>query len=197
MKRNMNKNKSLVNKKMKRNRILLALLGMLLLIIVTKGIVYNGTDQILYKDYILQYSKEYRLNPYLVMAIIKTESNFDKDAISPKGAMGLMQITESTAEWVAESTGTADFEIHDLYDPETNIKMGCWYINKLREEFGTTELILAAYNAGPGNVDEWLKDSDISKDGQKLDNIPFVETDNYIKKVLSNEEIYQHLNETN
>jgi len=192
-----NKNKSLVNKKMKRNRILLALLGMLLLIIVTKGIVYNGTDQILYKDYILQYSKEYRLNPYLVMAIIKTESNFDKDAISPKGAMGLMQITESTAEWVAESTGTADFEIHDLYDPETNIKMGCWYINKLREEFGTTELILAAYNAGPGNVDEWLKDSDISKDGQKLDNIPFVETDNYIKKVLSNEEIYQHLNETN
>ena len=197
MKSNMHKNKSLVNKKMKRNRILLALLGMLLLIIVTKGIVYNGTNQILYKDYILQYSKEHGLNPYLVMAIIKTESNFDKDAISPKGAMGLMQITESTAEWVAESTGTADFEIHDLYDPETNIKMGCWYINKLSEEFGTTELVLAAYNAGPGNVNEWLKDSDISKDGQKLDNIPFVETDNYIKRVLSNEEIYQHLNETN
>ena len=182
---------------MKRNRILLTLLAMLLLIFATKGVVYNGTNRILYKDYIIQYSMEYGLDPYLVMAIIKAESKFDKDAISPKGAMGLMQMTESTAEWVAESTGVEDFEANDLYDPETNIKMGCWYINKLREEFGNTELVLAAYNAGPGNVEEWLKDSDISKDGQNLDNIPYEETDNYIKRVLSNKEIYQNLNKIN
>jgi len=184
-------------RKMKRNRILLTLLVILLLVFATKGVVYNGANRILYKDYIVQYSKEYELDPYLVMAIINAESKFDKDAISSKGAMGLMQMTESTAEWVAESTNTTDFETHDLYDPETNIKMGCWYINKLRDEFGNTQLVLAAYNAGPGNVEEWLKDSNISKDGQYLDNIPYGETDNYIKRVLLNKEIYQHMNKIN
>ena len=96
-----------------------------------------------------------------------------------------MQMTGSTGAWVAKAIGDTNYVSSDLYDPKTNIKMGCWYVNYLKKEFGSTGLVLAAYNAGPGNVNKWLRNATISADGQNLENIPFDETRNYIKKVMT------------
>jgi soluble lytic murein transglycosylase len=147
-----------------------------------------------YSDYIMRYSKEYNLNPYLVAAVIKTESNFKKDAKSIKGAQGLMQITASTAEWAAGEMKLEDFNNDMLYQPEYNIRMGCWYIDNLKKEFnGNMDLVLAAYNGGRGNVQKWLADSSYSIDGKTLSYIPFKETDKYVKRVKINYNIYKIL----
>ena len=158
-----------------------------------KEILYKVTYPVFYKDYIIKYSAEYHIDPHLLMAIINTESRYDKNATSHKGAIGLMQLTESTADWIAESMGNSNFSKDDLYDPETNIRMGAWYINNIRQEFGSMELILAAYNAGRGNVKKWIGNATIAQDGKDLDNIPYAETEKYVKKVLSNQKIYKLL----
>lgn len=130
----------------------------------------------------------------MVAAVIKTESNFKPDAKSNKDAYGLMQITPSTAQWAAKEMGIQDYEENMLLDPEFNIKMGCWYIDNLKKEFnGDINLVLAAYNGGRGNVQKWLSSSDHSKDGKNLYYIPFKETDEYIKKVKVNYNIYKFL----
>jgi soluble lytic murein transglycosylase len=169
------------------------LLIALFAVLGVKEIVYNVTYPVVYKDYIIKYSDEYNIDPHLLMAIIKTESRYDKNATSHKGAIGLMQLTEPTADWIAVSMGNANFSTNDLYDPETNIKMGAWYINNIRQEFGSVELILAAYNAGRGNVKKWIGNSTIAEDGKDLDNIPYAETEKYVKKVLSSQKIYKIL----
>lgn len=147
-----------------------------------------------YSDNIIKYSKEYDLNSYLVAAVIKVESDFDKNAKSKKGARGLMQITPPTAEWVSDKMKIRDFDKDMLYNYDINIKMGCWYLDNLRNEFGTDmKLILAAYNGGRGNVKKWLNNKENSKDGVSLDYIPFKETDQYVKKVEVNYKIYNAL----
>lgn len=147
-----------------------------------------------YKDTIVEYSKKYDLDPYLVAAVIRTESGFRPKAKSNKNAMGLMQLTDSTAEWVAKEMGIKDFNIEDLNNPERNISMGCWYLENLNKEFKyDSNLVLAAYNAGRGNVNKWLKDDRYSNDGVTLEFIPFKETDKYVKKVDVNYKIYKFL----
>ncbi len=178
---------------MKIVKILSVLLAVLVVCFAARYILYEVLFPLQYKDIIDEYSSEYDIDAYLMMAMINTESDFDKEAVSPVGAKGLMQLTESTAKWIAEIVGDTDFVVDDLYDPETNIKMGSWYINYLKEKFDTTELVLAAYNAGPGNVNQWLNDSTISKDGKDYSNIPFEETRDYVKKILREEKIYQFL----
>lgn len=140
-----------------------------------------------------KYSKIYNIDTYLIMAIIKTESNFEKKATSKKDAMGLMQMTPSTGEWVAEKLNISNFNKEMLLDEETNIKFGCWYINDLKNEFGIQDNYLAAYNAGRGNVRKWLSDKKYSIDGKKLNYIPFLETDQYIKKVDFFYRVYKYL----
>lgn len=171
-----------------------------LLIIVFIVFVFNITSiaklffPLKHSDYIIKYSQRYALDPYLVSAVIKTESNFDEGARSHKNAYGLMQITPDTAEWAAEKMNIKDFDVSMLNDPEFNIKMGCWYLNNLREEFdGNIDVALAAYNGGRGNVQKWLKSSDHSLDGKNLHYIPFKETDKYVKKVKVNYSIYKYL----
>lgn len=147
-----------------------------------------------YSDYIVKYSKEYSLDVYFVIAVIKTESNFKRYVKSNKNAIGLMQITPDTAKWAAEKMNITDFNEDMLYDPEFNIRMGCWYLNDLKAEFNNDmKLVLAAYNGGRGNVQKWLKNSEHSTDGKNLDYIPFQETDKYIKRVEVNYRIYKFL----
>lgn len=147
-----------------------------------------------YKEYILKYSNENNLDPYLVAAVIRTESNFNSDALSRKDAKGLMQIMDDTAEWIAQKMKDKDFKTEDIFDAETNIKFGCWYLSNLRKEFGeNSELILAAYNGGRGNVKNWLNNKKYSKDGKSLQYIPFKETDRYIKKVRVTYNVYKYL----
>ncbi len=142
---------------------------------------------------IAKYSKMYNVDPIMVSAVIKTESNFDVDAKSKKNAYGLMQITPDTARWIADKMNMDNFSLDMLTDSDTNIKMGCWYLSNLNKEFNNNDLALAAYNAGRGNVQKWLKDPQYSKDGVSLTNIPFPETDRYITKVKLYYKIYKFL----
>lgn len=148
-----------------------------------------------YRELIEKYSCQYNLDPYLVAAVIRVESRFNSSAVSPKNARGLMQITGRTGEWIAGKLKITDYSEEKLFDPETNIKIGCWYLSTLYKEFGNKELMLAAYNAGSGNVSQWLKNKKYSKDGKTLDNIPFKETEQYIVKVKKSCVIYKKLYE--
>jgi len=178
---------------MKIIRNIMILLVVVIAFFAVRYYVYNVTYKVAYKDIIEKYASEYNIDEYLLMAIINTESNFNKDAVSKAGAKGLMQITDTTAKSIAKSMGDTDFKVDDLFDPETSIKMGAWYFDNLRTRFGSNELVLAAYNAGRGNVNTWLNASIISEDGKDYNNIPFSETKNYIKKVLKDEKIYKFL----
>ncbi|MCI6693385.1 MULTISPECIES: lytic transglycosylase domain-containing protein [unclassified Clostridium] len=147
-----------------------------------------------YAEYVNKYSEEYELDPYLVLAVIKTESDFDKTAVSKKDAKGLMQIMDTTGEWVAKEIGINYFMTSMMFDPELNIKIGCWYLKNLKEEFNNNlDLVLAAYNGGSGNVNKWLSHEEYSTDGENLDYIPFPETKKYVNKVKVNYNIYRYL----
>ena len=144
-----------------------------------------------YSVYVQKYSEEYNLDENLVYSIIKAESKFKEKALSRRGAKGLMQIADITRDWAIEELELGD-DI-DIYDPETNIRVGCWYLNTLYKEFGKTDLVIAAYNGGSGNVKKWLSDKEYSEDGESLNVIPFPETDKYITKVKKNYEQYKRL----
>lgn len=126
--------------------------------------------------------------PRLVLAIIKTESSFDNEKVSPKGAIGLMQIMPSTASYVS-SLFFANEEIN-LCDAKQNISVGVSYLIYLFDKFEDKKTVLSAYNAGEGRVYDWLENYSYSKDGKALDYIPFKETASYVEKVLHAEKIY-------
>ena len=145
-----------------------------------------------YEDLIVKYANEYELDPYFVAAVIKTESGFRPDAESSAGAIGLMQIMPETGQWAAEKIGMENFTNDMLLDPETNIRLGCWYLSFLKERFnGDLPIMMAAYNAGHNKVQQWLENPEYSSDGKQLTNIPYEETDNYVKKVTKAYEKYK------
>lgn len=133
-----------------------------------------------YSEYVEKYSKEFNLDKNIVYSVIKVESKFNCDAVSKRDAKGLMQIRDITRDWAAEEMGLKEV---DIFDPETNIKIGCWYLSKLYSEFGDLDLVIAAYNGGSGNVRKWLDNEKYSKDGENLHSIPFDQTSNYVEKV--------------
>jgi soluble lytic murein transglycosylase len=176
---------------------IISFLFALIIILFVVGNVAKMFFPLKFKDYVFKYSMENSLDPYLVFAVIKVESSFNPRALSPGNARGLMQLTEKTAVWGAESIKIKDFSVNSLFDPEINIRLGCWYLNRLMEEFdGDIDLVIAAYNAGSGNVSKWLKDRNYSSSGINLDRIPFRETENYVRKVKNNLFIYKKLYET-
>ncbi len=132
-----------------------------------------------YSGYITKYARENDLDPYLVISVIKQESNFVPDARSPY-AGGLMQLTEETAHEYAAKMG---LENYDYMEPETNIQIGCYVLRCLIDKYEIVDTALAAYNAGMGNVDKWLADPEYSSDGETLDHIPFPETRHYVSKI--------------
>lgn len=137
-----------------------------------------------YSEYVYKYSQEYNLDPNLVFAIIKTESNFNPDAGSNAGALGLMQLMPDTFDWLQQyKNGEVTMDTSQLYDPETNIQYGCIFLEFLLEKYSVEETAVAAYNAGFGAVDGWLEDSNYSTDGETLYYIPYPETATYVEKV--------------
>lgn len=143
-----------------------------------------------YKEIVLENSLKYDLDPKLVFAVIKTESNFDTNAVSNKGAKGLMQVSETTGRWGSEDLKIDNYNDELLYDPGINISIGTWYLNLLLNQYKELDTALAAYNAGSGNVSSWLSDPNYSEDGVKLYRIPFPETREYVNKVKDNINIY-------
>ena len=148
---------------------------------------YDGfireTHPIKYENYVERYSREYGVDKYLVYAVIKTESGFKPDAVSNVGARGLMQIMEDTFDWIKFKIDDDETVYFDMYDPECNIRYGCYLLGYLYEEFGNVETAMAAYHAGRGQVNEWLDDPDISRDGIHLDRIPISDTAHYVDKI--------------
>ncbi|MCC0647755.1 lytic transglycosylase domain-containing protein [Clostridioides sp. ZZV15-6598] len=143
-----------------------------------------------YSEYVEKYSKEFNLDENIVYSVIKAESKFNSSAISKKEAKGLMQILDITRDWGAEEL---NLENIDIFDPETNIRIGCWYLNKLYKEFGSLDLVIAAYNGGSGNVKKWLENNEYSKDGKNLHDIPFEQTSKYVEKVKNNYKNYNKI----
>jgi len=147
-----------------------------------------------YSEFVNRFSSEYGFEPSLIFALIHTESGFDPNAVSHANAIGLMQINEDTFQWAQMRTPEKEnLPVEMLYDPEINIKYGIIVLSLLREEFKDTETMLAAYNAGIGNVRKWLKNPEYSDDGIKLKAIPFWETEKYIKKVPATKRLYEKI----
>ena len=144
-----------------------------------------------YSDKVDMYSEKYGIESSMVYAIIKCESNFNENAISHANAYGLMQITRDTYEWAAKRENDKDYLENTLFDPDTNIRYGCVIYSIFKNEFASPSVCLAAYNAGRTRVKTWLGDKNYSADGKTLDKIPYAETENYVKKVLRTQKIYE------
>ena len=143
-----------------------------------------------YKETVFKCADEFNLNRALIFAVIKTESNFDPNAKSKAGAVGLMQITPETGEYIANRLG---IEEYSLTNAQTNIKFGCYYIRYLKDRFKQLDTALIAYNAGEGKVSDWLKNPDLSSDGITLKTVPYRESNEYIKKIHENFSKYKKL----
>lgn len=178
----------------KRLKLVFTCIVILLTIIISINLIIKTKYPIGYKNYINKYSKEYGIDPYLTASIINVESKFDVKAKSSKDARGLMQISPVTADWAAKELNLTDFTLESLYEPDINIRIGCWYLSVLAKEYDNNlEVILAAYNGGSGNVNKWLSNKKYSDDGKNLKEIPFKETKEYVEKVIKNREMYEKI----
>ncbi len=177
---------------MKKSKPLLKTMVLLILFIAASLFLFNTLYPLKHFDLIKKYAKEYGLKPEFVCAVIYTESKFRQEAESPKGASGLMQITEPTAIWLADKMGFTNFDYAEIFDPETNIRIGCYNLNRLLNKYdGDETLSLAAYNAGEGSVRKWLGNEKYSQDGKTLSEIPYKETREYVVRVKNYTKVYQ------
>ena len=134
---------------------------------------------------------EFDMPGAMVLAVIRTESNFDANAVSPAGAVGLMQLLPETFEWLYTEKLGEPLHPGDISAPAVNIRYGTYYLSYLYAAFGDWPIALAAYNAGEGRVREWLEDPVLSKDGVLRD-IPFPETKAYVEQTMR---AYRHYTE--
>ena len=144
-----------------------------------------------YREQIVREAQQYGLRPAFVAAIILNESSYDPSAVSSVGARGLMQLLPDTGRWVAGKLGIRDYTDDLLFDAETNLRLGVWYLDFLSDRYGGDPVLVAcAYHAGHGNVDTWL--TRYSRDGQtlSLDEIPMENTRSYARKVVDSYAIY-------
>ncbi len=138
-----------------------------------------------YKDIVSSYAKKYGVDEYLVYSVIREESRFQKDVVSPADAVGLMQLIPPTARVVASQIGLAGFTPEMLTIPRINIEMGIFYLKEVLDKFdGDIELALASYNAGPNRAADWKVDFYGLEKDEFVEEIPFKETRNYIRRIL-------------
>lgn len=168
--------------------ICLALIVFLVYFFVTSLVAY--VYPLKYENEIKRYSVEFNIEPEIIASIINTESSFNENAVSSKGAVGLMQVMPSTAEWVSQKLGIKDFSSEDLKIVSVNIRIGTWYYKYLFDKFGSKDVALACYNAGEGVVKSWLNNPTYSIDKVSLISIPYKETASYVKKVNKNIKYY-------
>ncbi len=159
-------------------------------------IAYEAAQEFLYpreySEYVEKYSAEYGISEILVYAVIHTESGFDPNAVSSADAIGLMQMTEDTFNWLLTKTGE-NYEFNDLFTPEISIKYGTYFLKILQDEYDITATVAAAYHAGMGNVSSWLENPEYSDDGQRLKSIPIADTAHYVDKIMNAIEKYNSI----
>lgn len=151
-------------------------------------------EKMIYEDIVRSVSEEFDVDMAVIYAVIYCESNFDPEAKSSVGAMGLMQMMPATFE---EMQGHLDetYELEKLYTPEVSIRYGTYYLSRLYRTFNDWEATFAAYNAGPTVVRKWLNDEQYAKDGKLID-IPYPETAHYVEKVMGMVEKYKEIYQT-
>lgn len=178
----------------------LKLISLLLILFVILGIIIVNMGRLVvetiyprqYDELVEENASAFDIDEALLYAVIKTESGFDKDAVSSVGAKGLTQITPDTFIWLQTKTGE-DYEEDALFEPEISVYYGAYFLNMLLDEFDNIETALAAYHAGRGIVNEWLEDPELSLDGVVLEKIPYEDTAGYVKKVMKNIERYEKI----
>ncbi len=183
-------------------RPLRALFILLLALAIAAFVLFRGGDWMMrqryrypHRDLVERYAAEQSISPALVAAVIYSESRFRQDAVSRLGARGLMQLMPDTAEWIAQKLDETDGYTFDrMFNPETNIRYGCWYLGFLSRCFGGDIIKIAAgYHAGQNAVFGWLDDPSISPNGWTIavDDIPYADTRQYVEKVVKTYAIYQ------
>lgn len=190
--------KHMARRKGKKGKVLLALL---LFVAVAAAALYGAKGFLLQRFYPLSYyeivveeSEKNDLDPALVYGVIRAESGFDPNAVSRANARGLMQMTPKTFEWVQTMIpGSEELTADDLFDPKVNIQFGCELLSLLLSHYENESTAICAYNAGIGNVDSWLENPEYSSDGVTLDVIPYGETQEYLKRVTQNRDLYREL----
>lgn len=183
-----------------KNKKLLIVIIIILIVFVFLACFKDKILKIIYpktfKEYVTIYAEEYNVDENLIYALMKAESNFKSKAVSNRGAIGVMQLMEETAVDVANKAGIELDENNlqeELLKPEINIRIGTIYIKTLLDEFENKEVALAAYNAGIGTVNTWIKEGTIKEDGSNIENIPYKETNQYVRKILRDYKIYEEL----
>lgn len=173
---------------------LLIILIVVVLIVVVQRSINELAIKIMYKkeysEYVTQYSEEYSVDENLIYAIIKAESNFNPKAVSRSNAQGLMQLMYSTAKEIANKN-KIELTEENIFNPGININLGTIYISNLLKKYECIEVALAAYNAGSGTVDKWIKNGVIKADGTDIENIPYKETNTYVRKIMRDYKIYK------
>lgn len=167
------------------------------------GMLYFGMQRYYHAAYPMKYvslieaaSEERGLDPALVFAVVRTESNFRPDVTSNKGARGLMQLMPDAYDWIQMRRGLTVVEDKEiLFDPQVNVETGTTMLRLLLDEFQSDVNALCAYHAGRGRVQEWLKNPNYSSDGKQVTHIPFDDTRAYVERVLKTREIYRTLYE--
>lgn len=173
-------------KRMIRQLILLILVCFIVFLFARSEWIAKKMYPIKYVQIISVNSEKYDVDPHLIAAVIRVESNFQTGRESAKGASGLMQLMPSTADWIIERAALEHVTPEQLlHDPETNIELGTWYLNHLLAQFDQEKVkAIAAYNAGPGNVAKWIDQGIWSGEYATADDIPFPETSSYVQKVI-------------
>ena len=184
---------------MKNKKIFIIIIA-ILIIVVFLGIFKNKILKIIYpktyKEIVSVYSEKYNVEENLVFALIKAESNFNSEAVSHRDAIGVMQIMEETAKDVANKNSIKienENIKQELLKIDNNINIGTKYLSTLLEKYKNKEIAVAAYNAGIGTIDGWIQKGIIKSDGSDIENIPYKETNNYVRKILRDYEIYKKL----
>lgn len=181
-----------------KKKILILLIITIILIAIYKifnieNIILKHLYPIKYEEYVTKYSNELNIDPMLSYAIIKTESNFKEQVISKSGAIGLMQLMDNTAKEQAQKLNV-EYTNETLLNPEKNILLGLNYFSTLLDKFNQNYILaFTAYNAGLGNVQKWISNGTIKEDGTDIENIPFKETNMYVRKIINNYEMYKKL----
>lgn len=157
----------------------------------------NSSYPLKYEEEVYSASDKYNIPKELIYGVIKTESNFDPEAVSAADARGLMQLTQPTFEWLNTYYADDNYDANNtdlLFDPKINIDYGTLCLSVLLERYNNDlDTAICAYNAGLGNVDEWLTMKEYSSDGKTIDTTPFGETNEYLKRVKSNRDKYAEL----
>lgn len=146
-----------------------------------------------YEEQIRRYAADNGIEPAYVASVILAESSYRSDAVSSVNAQGLMQILPETGEWLA---GKFDEEYIEgcLFDPDTNLRYGCWYLGWLMERYGgDMKNASSAYHQGQGIVDKWLQNPEYSADGKTLNVIPSDATKTYVNRILKYYEKYKEI----